>query len=77
MRADNLNVILHNMSRNPADWKLDKYHAVHKNGVKIWIGNCLFSYHIEKPEYQELGLIERFRLNKQIKLLTENNSSLS
>ena len=77
MRADNFNVILHNMSRNPADWKLDKYHALHKRGVKIWIGNGLYSYHIEKPEYQELGLIERFRLHIQIKLLTENNSSLS
>ena len=77
MIADNLNVILHNMSRNPADWKLDKYHALHKSGVKIWIGNGLYSYHIEKPEYQELGLIERFRLYKQIKLLTQNNCSLS
>ena len=77
MRADNLNVILHNMSRNPDDWKLDKYHALHKSGVKIWIGNGLYSYHIEKPEYQELGMIERFRLHKQIKLLTENNNSLS
>ena len=77
MRADNLNVILHNMSRNPADWKLDKYHALYKSGFKILIGNGLYSYHIEKPEYQELGLIERFRLHKQIKLLTQNNSSLS
>ena len=77
MRADNLNVILHNMSRNPADWELDKYHVLHKSGVKIWIGYGLYSYHIEKPEYQELGLIERFRLHKQIKLLTENNISLS
>ena len=32
---------------------------------------------IEKPEYQELGLIECFRLHKQIKLLTENKSTLS
>ena len=77
MRADNLNVILHNMSRNPSDGKRNKYHALHKSGVKIWIGNGLYSFHIEKPEYQELGLIERFRLHKQIKLLTENNNSLS
>ena len=77
MKADNLNVILHNMSRNPGDWKINKFHALDKSGVKIWIGNGLYSYHIEKPEYQELGLIERFRLHKQIKLLTENNSILS
>ena len=77
MRADNLNVVLHNMSRNPADCKLDKYHALHKSVVKIWIGKGLYSYHIEKPEYQEFGLIERFRQHKQIKLLTENNINLS
>ena len=75
MRADNLNVILHNMSRNPADWKINKFHAQHKSGVRIWIGNGLYSYHIEKPEYQELGLIERFKLHKQIKLLTRNKSN--
>ena len=77
MRANNLNVILHNMSRNPADWKISKFYALHKSGVKIWIGNGLYSYHIAKPEYQELGLIERIRLHKQIKLLTENKCNLS
>ena len=77
MRADNLNVILHNMSRNPTDWKINKFHALHKSGVKIWIGNGLYSYHIEKPEYQELSLIERLRLHKQIKQLSVNNSGIS
>ena len=77
MRADNLNVILHNMSRNPDDWRVNKYHALHKSGVKIWIGNGLYSYHIEKPKYQELGFIERFRLHKQIKLLNKNKNILS
>ena len=77
MRADNLNVILHNMSRNPSDWKINEFHALHKSGVKIWIGNGFYSYHIAKPEYQELGLFERLRLHKQIKMLTENKCSLS
>ena len=39
MRADNLNVILHNMARNPDDWRLDEFHAQHKGGVKI----CTYS----------------------------------
>ena len=72
MRADNLNVILFNMARNPDDWRLDEFHAHHKSGVKIWIGNGVFSYHIEKPEYQEIGLIEKFKLHRQLKLLLEN-----
>ena len=77
MRADNLNVILHNMTRNPNDWRLDVFHAHHKSGVKIWIGNGVFGYHIEKPEYQEIGLIEKFKLHRQLKLLLENKKTAS
>ena len=77
MRADNLNVILNNMARNPDDWRLDEFHAHHKSGVKIWIGNGVFSYHIEKPEYQEIGLIEKFKLHRQLKLLLENKKTAS
>ena len=71
MKADNLNVILHNMARNPDDWRLDDFHALHKSGVKIWIGNGLFGYHLEKPENQEIGFIEKFKLHQQIKILRE------
>ena len=77
MRADNLNVILLNMARNPDDWRLDEFHAHHKSGVKIWIGNGVFSYHIEKPEYQEMGLIEKFKLQRQLELLHENKKTES
>ena len=77
MRADNLNVILLNMARNPDDWRLDEFHAHHKSGVNIWIFNGVFSYHIEKPEYQEIGLIEKFKLHRQLKLLLENKKTSS
>ena len=77
MRADNLNVILLNMAGNADDWRLDEFHAHHKSGVKIWIGNGVFSYHIEKPEYQEIGLIEKFKLQRQLKLLLENKKTES
>ena len=77
MRADNLNVILLNMARNPDDWRLDEFHAHHKSGVKIWIGNGVFSYHIAKPKYQEIGLIEKFKLHRQLKLLLENKKTAS
>jgi len=70
MRADNINVILHNMACNPEDWRLDSFHAFHKNGLKIWIGNGLIGYHIEKPTYQELSWIEKYKLHIQIKQLT-------
>ena len=75
MKADNLNIILHNMARNPNDWRLDDFHARHKSGVKIWIGNGLFGYHLEKPEYQEIGFIEKFKLYQQIKLLHESKKT--
>ena len=75
MRADNLNVVLHNMARKPNDWRLDEFHAHHKSGVMIWIGNGVFGYHIEKPEYQEIGLIEKFKLLRQLKLLLEKKTS--
>ncbi len=63
------------MARNPGDWRLDEFHAFHKSCVKIWIVNGVFGYHIEKPEYQELGLIERFKLHQQINLLIENKKT--
>ena len=40
-------------------------------GVSIWLGGGILGYHIEKPEYQELGLRGRFRLHKHIKTLRE------
>ena len=63
------------MDRNPDDWRLDGFHAHHKSGVKIWIGTGVFGYHIEKPEYQEIGLIEKFKLHRQLKLLLENKKT--
>jgi len=71
MRADNLNVILHNMACKPEDWKLDDFHATHRSGLKIWIGNGLIGYHIKKPKYQELSWIEKYKLHRGIKLLTK------
>jgi hypothetical protein len=75
MKADYLNVILHNMARKPAAWRLDDLHALHRSGVTLWIGNGLFGYHLEKPEYQEIGFLEKFKLHQQIKLLHENKKN--
>ena len=72
MSNENLRVILHNMSRNPEDWKFDEFRARHKNGVTIWIGSGVFGYHVEKPEYQEISLIERFKLHQQIKKIRKD-----
>ena len=70
MRANNLNIILHNMDCNSEDWRINTFHAIHKSGLKIWIGNGLLGYHIEKPKYQELGWIEKYKLHRQLKHLT-------
>ena len=69
MRRDNLDVVLNNMERNPEGWHLDEFRARHVGGVSIWLGGGILGYHIEKPEYQELGLRDRFRLHKVIKTL--------
>ncbi|MDP7157674.1 MAG: hypothetical protein QGF03_11090 [SAR324 cluster bacterium] len=71
MQRDNLDVILHNMERKPEDWHVDNFRARHMGGVSIWLGGGILGYHIEKPEYQELGLRGRFRLHKHIKTLRE------
>lgn len=71
MRRDNLDVIFHNMERKPEDWHVDQFRARHAGGVSIWLGGGILGYHIEKPEYQELGLRDRFRLHKLIKALRE------
>ena len=74
MRANNLNIILHNMKCKTEDWKIDSFRAIHKSGLKIWIGNGLLGYHIEKPEYQELGWFEKYKLHRHIKHLIKNQS---
>ena len=63
------------MECNSEDWKIDNYHAIHRSGVKIWIGNGILGYHIEKPTYQDLGWIDKFKLHKQIKNLKKNNTN--
>ena len=75
MRDNNLNIILHNMNCNANDWRLDQFRAIHRSGLKIWIGNGFLGYHIEKPKYQELGWIEKYKLYRQLKLLTDNKNS--
>ena len=74
MRANNLNIILHNMKCKTEDWEIDSLRAIHKSGLKIWIGNGLLGYHIEKPAYQELGWFEKYKLHRQIKHLIKNQS---
>ncbi len=74
MRANNLNIILHNMECNSDDWMIDTFHAKHRSGVRIWIGNGLLGYHIEKPKYQELGWIDKYKLHKRLKYLIKNKS---
>ena len=71
--TDNIKVILHNMSRNPDHWRINDFHAIHKSGVKIWIGNGLLGYHLEKPQYQEIGFFEKLKLHQQLKILNKTN----
>tara|TARA_B100000700_G_C14992817_1_gene832184 strand:- start:1168 stop:1428 length:261 start_codon:yes stop_codon:yes gene_type:complete len=74
MRAKNLNVILHNMECKSEEWTIDNFHAKHRSGLKIWIGNGFLGYHIEKPKYQELGLIEKYKLHKKLQNLIKSKS---
>ena len=58
------------MDCKPEEWRIDNFHAIHKSGLKIWIGNGLLGYHIEKPTYQELGFIEKYKLHSKLKILS-------
>ena len=62
------------MEYNSKDWRIDNFHAIHRSGLKIWIGNGLLGYHIEKPKYQELGWIEKYKLHRQLKILDKKHS---
>tara|TARA_B100000700_G_C14594218_1_gene646060 strand:- start:383 stop:637 length:255 start_codon:yes stop_codon:yes gene_type:complete len=73
MRSNNLNIILHNMDCNSKDWTIDNFHAIHRSGLKIWIGNGILGYHIEKPINQDLSFIDKYKLHKKLKNLKETN----
>ena len=52
-KKESLDVIINDMNRNPHHWRLDQFRAMHRNGMKIWIGNGFFGYHVEQPNYYE------------------------
>ncbi len=61
------NVILNSLKTEPQRWTVDRFWAKHDSGLAIWIGNGCFSCRIEKPEYQEFGLLDRIKLYRAIK----------
>ncbi|MGA1598517.1 MAG: hypothetical protein ACO4AU_05650 [bacterium] len=70
-RKNNLDVIINSLERKPDEWRVDEFWARHQSGVTLWIGNGFLGYHVEKPEYQEFGLLERIRLHKAVKALLD------
>ncbi len=68
-RKNNLDVIINSMNNKPQEWRMDEYWARHQSGVALWIGSGVFGYHVEKPEYQEFGWTEKFRLHKAVQAL--------
>jgi hypothetical protein len=71
-KEERIDVLVQDMARNPHQWRMDSFRLMHRNGVKIWIGNGLFGYHVEKPHYYEPNLREKWRLHKAIKALQEH-----
>ncbi len=61
------------MDCNSKDWTIDNFHAIHRSGLKIWIGNGILGYHIEKPINQDLSFIDKYKLHKKLKNLKETN----
>ena len=68
-KKESLDVIINDMNRNPHHWRLDQFRAMHRNGMKIWIGNGFFGYHVEQPNYYEPTLREKWQLHKALRRL--------
>lgn len=68
-RKERLDVIINDMDRNPQHWHLDQFRATHRNGMRIWIGNGLFGFHVEKPNYYEPTFREKLQLRKALQRL--------
>ena len=76
LKDEKLDVILNNMQRNPNHWRIDQFRAIHRSGVRIWIGNGLWGYHIEAPNYYEPSLRERLKLRRLLKQLKQQQTTL-
>ena len=68
-KKESLDVIINDMKRNPHHWRLDQFRVMHRNGMKIWIGNGFFGYHVEQPNYYEPTLREKWQLHKALRRL--------
>ena len=55
---------------------MDRYHAKHRSGVSIWIGNGITNYHVQEPNYQAISWSNRLKLRKALKKLEEEMPSL-
>lgn len=62
-----VNVIVHSLHKEPHRWEINKLWAKHDNGLTIWVGSGFFNCRIEKPNYQELGLLNRWTLYRAIR----------
>ena len=69
VKKERLDVIINDMKRNPHHWRLDRFRVMHRNGMKIWIGNGFFGYHVEQPNYYEPTLREKWQLHKALRRL--------
>ncbi|MEK9836071.1 MAG: hypothetical protein VW777_11135 [Deltaproteobacteria bacterium] len=76
INPDSIDVILNNMRRKPEEWWMDRYHAKHRSGVSIWIGNGITNYHVQEPHYQAISWSNRLKLRKALKKLKEEMPSL-
>ena len=71
-KSDQENISVNKFKEIALRGDIDRIDVINKQYAEITLREEALS----KPEYQELGLIERIRLHKQIKLLTENKYNL-
>jgi hypothetical protein len=56
------------LRNNPNDWRFDKYEAVHKSGLKVWIANSSYGLHVDiGHDRVNLSAIERRLIWDEVK----------
>lgn len=65
-------IIIHSLNSEYARWSMDECWAKHASGLTIWIGSGFLNCRVEKPDYQELSILERFKLYRAIKKIQKD-----
>ena len=59
--------IIESLQTELSQWTINEYHAEHKNGLSLRIGNGMVLLHVERPTMPVLGAWDTYKLWKVIR----------